>query len=168
MMPRPGERVLELFHQLGASVPQATVSDEEFLQIKEHLTRKSGGGSIDDAFLTFLRDVLRADAYDGKIISVISGKAFIETQVNGALTELPPDSGFVQFAYWDGDSGGDAWIYDLHYKCIRCITASVMGPHSMADVRAYSYGVFFHYDWFPAYLRGVAESRGWITMGAAK
>ena len=92
----------------------------------------------------------------------------IETQVNGALTELPPDSGFVQFAYWDGDSGGDAWIYDLRYKCIRCITASVMGPHSMADVRAYSYGVFFHYDWFPSYLRGVAESAGWIRMGAMK
>ena len=80
-MPRPGERVIELFHQLGASVPQATVSDEEFLRIKEYLTRKSGGESIDDVFVTFLRDVLRADAYDGKIISVISGKSFIETGV---------------------------------------------------------------------------------------
>ncbi|MFN7733244.1 MAG: hypothetical protein ACK5OB_15215 [Pirellula sp.] len=167
-MPRPGERVIELFHQLGASVPQAALSDEEFVRIKEYLIRKSGGESIDEAFLIFLRDVLRADAYDGKIISVNSGKSFIETQANGALTELPPDSGFVQFAYWDGDSGGDAWIYDLRYRCIRCITASIMGPHSMADVRAYSYGVFFHYDWFPSYLRGVAESRGWIRMGGVK
>jgi len=167
-MPRPGERVIELFHQLGATVPQTPLSEESFLRIKEFLTKKAGGKYVDEVILTFLKDILRAEAYDGKIIRVISGDSFVETQVNGALTELPPDSGFIQFAYWDGDSGGDAWVYDLNYKCIRCITASIMGPHSMEEVRAYSYGVFFHDDWFPSYLRGVAESHGWITLGIAK
>ncbi len=41
-MLRPGERVIELFHQLGANVRRQRVSDEEFLRIKEYLTRKSG------------------------------------------------------------------------------------------------------------------------------
>lgn len=167
-MSRAGERVIELFHQLGATVPQAPLSEENFLRIREFLTKKSGGNNVDETILTFFKDILRADAYDGKIVNVISGASFVETQVNGALTELPPDSGFVQFAYWDGDSGGDAWVYDLHYKCIRCITASIMGPHSMDEVRAYSYGVFFYDDWFPSYLRGVAESRGWLKLGDIK
>ena len=72
-MPRPGERVIQLFHRLGASIPQATPSEEDFTRIKEYLTGKSGGKYIDEVILTFLRDILRAEAYDGRIISVISG-----------------------------------------------------------------------------------------------
>lgn len=167
-MSRPGERLIELFHQLGVSVPTTPLSDGEFQSIKTYLTTTSGGNCLDESLLAFLQDLLRSDAYDGRIIHVVSGRSFVDTQTNGALTELPDDAGFVQFAYWDGDSGGDAWIYDLPYNCIRCISPMMMGPYPMTEVRARSYGVFFDCDGFVSYLRGVAEARGWMKLGAAK
>ena len=151
-------RLIELFQQLGAAIPQSVASEDELLQIREYITHSSQPNSLDESFWDFLTGILRADSYDGKIIQVLGAKTFIKSQAN--LEELPPHSGYVQFASWTGDSDGDVWVFDSQYRCIRCVSASMMTPDSvMAEIRAYSYGVFFNYNAFPAFLRGVSHDR---------
>ena len=151
-------RLIELFQQLGAAIPQSMASEDNLLQIREYITHRSQPNSLDESFWDFLTGILRADSYDGKIIQLLGAKTFIESQAN--LEELPAHSGFVQFASWTGDSDGDAWIFDSQYNCIRCVSALLMTPASaMAEIRAYSYGVFFNYKAFPSFLRGVSHDR---------
>jgi len=152
------ERLIKLFQELGAAVPQAVAAEDDLLQIREYITHHSQPNFLDESFWEFLTGILRADSYDGRIIRVLGAKTFIKAQEN--LEELPANSGFVQFASWTGDSDGDAWVFDSRYNCIRCVSAAMMTPDAeMARIRAYSYGVFFNYNAFPAFLRGVSHDR---------
>jgi hypothetical protein len=152
------DRLIGLFQQLGTVIPQAAAAEDDLLQIREYITHCAQPNSLDESFWSFLTGILRADSYDGKIIQVLGARTFIKTQEN--LEELPVHSGMVQFAFWRGDSDGDAWVFDAQYNCIRCVSASSMTPDSaMAEIRARSYGVFFNYNAFPAFLRGIAHDR---------
>jgi hypothetical protein len=152
------DRLIELVQELGAVIPQTAASEDDLLQIREYITHCSQPGTLDEWFWNFLTGILRADSYDGKIIHVFGAKTFIKHQEN--LDQLPAHSGFVQFAYWAGDSDGDAWVFDSQYRCIRCISPQLMIEDSeMAQIRAYSYGVFFNYNAFPSFLRGVSHDR---------
>jgi hypothetical protein len=157
-MNTPSERLMELFQQLGAVIPQSTPSQDDLLLIREYLTHKAQPNSLDDWFWGFLTGILRADSYDGQIIKVLGAKTFIKDQEN--LDSLPSHSGFVQFAHWSGDSDDDTWVFDSQYRCIRCISPDLMiSDLDMAKVRARSYGVFFNYNAFSSFLRGVAHDR---------
>jgi hypothetical protein len=157
-MKTASDRLIDLFQELGAVIPQTAASQDDLLQIREYITHSSQPRSLDDWFWDVLTGILRADSYDGKIIHVFGARTFIKNQEN--LDQLPAHSGFVQFAYWTGDSDGDAWVFDSQYRCIRCVTPSMMIPDSaMANIRAYSYGVFFNYYAFASFLRGVAHDR---------
>ena len=155
------DRLIELFQQLGAVIPQAAAAEDDLLQIREYITHSAQPNLLDDWFWDFLTGILRADSYDGKIIKVFGAKTFIKSQKD--IEEFPSHSGFVQFAYWSGDSDGDAWVFDSQYRCIRCVSPSMMiRDLAMAEIRAHSYGVFFDYNTFPSFLRGVSHDRKYL------
>ena len=163
-MKRAGEKLVELIQQLGGKVPDSTLSDGDLSTIKQYLLSRSKNSMICDDQWTFLKDILRSTEYSCRAINIIGGDQFISTQTNGGLDELPKGSGFVQFGYWDGNGGGDAWVLDLHYDMIRCVGASLLGTVPMPEVRAYSYGAFPQADWFYSFMYGVATQRGWLTI----
>jgi hypothetical protein len=157
-MNNPSKRLLELFKQLGAVIPESMPAQDDLLLIREYITHKAQPGSLDDWFWGFLTGILRADSYDGKIIKVVGAKTFIKEQDN--LDSLPANSGFVKFANWSGDSDDDTWVFDSQLRCIRCISPDLMiHDLEMAKIRAHTYGVFFNYNAFPSFLRGVAHDR---------
>ncbi len=162
-MKRAGEMLVDLIKELGGSVPDAPARKGDLDKIHSYLLSRSQSGMICEDQWTFLKDILRATKYSCRAINIVGANEFIAYQTSGALDELPEDSGFVQFAFWDGDSGGDAWVLDLRYDMIRCVSASLLGTLPMSEVRAYSYGAFPQAWWFYAFMHGVAVAHGWLN-----
>ena len=161
-MKRAGEKLVELIQAMGGKVPETKLSEGELTNIRNYLLSRSRNSMICEDLWTFLTDILRPTKYSCRGISIVGGNDFIAAQTNGGLDELPSDSGFVQFANWDGNAGGDAWVLDLHYDMIRCVGASLLGTETMPEVRAHSYGAFPQADWFYDFLHGVATNHGWL------
>ena len=157
---QPGEQFLTLFQQMGATIPEA-VSEDEFSAVRSLIKERveyDSAGFIDG----FLRHVLRREKYDARGFIVHSVQQFLACQRTGALASQPTDCPLFEFAYWDGETGGDCWCVDFGTDAIRCIQAG-FGDAPLQDVRAESYGVFKDAEWFVIFLAGIAQRNDWLT-----
>ncbi len=157
-----GEQFVDLMRRMGAKVPEGRPTESELEVLRDYLQSRAGEHQICDNFSRFLSEIIRSTRYEACNVIVFGTDNFIATQRNSAVAELPADSGLVMFAVWDGDSGGDSWVLDLKYNCIRCVPAILMGVMPMSEVRAYAYGCFRDPEGFLAYMTGVAAQRGWV------
>jgi hypothetical protein len=157
----PGDRFVELLQQMGARVNGDKLSDEQFSPIHDFLlSRPSAKYCLE--LVGFLRDILRVGGYQAQGFHVTGAADFVRMNRSGALSERPADSGLVEFAYWSGETDGDAWCLDFEYNCIRCIPVGLCSE-PLTEVRARSYGVFYYTHWYVSFLRAVAEDQQWIT-----
>jgi hypothetical protein len=58
------DRLIELFRQLSAVIPQAAAAEDDLLQIREYITHLAQPNSLDESFWAFLTGILRADPYE--------------------------------------------------------------------------------------------------------
>jgi hypothetical protein len=157
-----GQQLLRLFADLGDSSPLIPAPLETISKVLDEIWSWSHSGAPNVLAMEFFSQVLTLRGHSTRILDILGTNRILSEQKGCApMCNIPAESGLFAFAYWTGESDGDAWCYDINYNCIRCIPVG-SGEADADRSRLNSYGVFPHFEHFVAYLRCEAERRGFI------